>query len=175
MLQYPDWLATSKTHDEVAFIAGGDRELTEQHKHLVVCTRTSCHAVAQPKHQVTFDPAFSRGGRLALVRDHAVQPTPANGRFGLTFTKKVAASGGLAFVVPFPHSHVVRLSSGTSASDPVWGRDGSMLVVKGRALWLLTGALNKATRVAGPLQVSSSQYYGFVAWTDSFAWSAAVR
>ena len=59
MLQYPQWLATSTAHNEVAFIAGGDRAVTLGHKHLVVCDRRSCHAQSQGSRQVSFDPAWS--------------------------------------------------------------------------------------------------------------------
>lgn len=169
MLQYEGWLATSRLKDKVALIAGGDRELTNRHKHLVICSRSHCRTVAQPRHQVSFDPAWSRRGRLAVVRDHAVRPTPANGDFSLRFTHKVDASGGIDLV----HGRKVsRLPGGSRATAPVWGTDGSVLFVRGSSLWLLGAGASKARRVAGPVSATDA-FYGFVSWWDSFAWTKA--
>jgi hypothetical protein len=170
MLQYGGWLATSKLKNSVALIAGGDRVLTGGHKHLVICTRTRCHAVAQGSHQVTFDPAYNHDGRLAVVRDHAVRPTVANGYYSLTFTHKVDASGGIGLV---RGGKVHRIAGGNRATAPVWGARGSMLEVRGSSLWLLRDTGAAAHRVAGPLDTSDN-FFGFVSWWDSFAWSAAV-
>lgn len=96
----------------------------------------------------------------------------------MSYVAKTQASGGLALVAPYPKKHAVHLSVGADASDPAFGRDseGTILVVKKRALWLLSLDINQATatRVAGPIDVSANAYYGFVPWDDSFAWSAAV-
>ncbi len=170
MLQYPSWLATSKVKDEVALIAGGNRELTNRHKHLVVCTRTRCHSVPQPAHKVTFDPAWSLDGRLAAVRDRAVQPTAANGYFTLHYTHKVDASGGID-LVRGRRVHAVR--GGGQGTAPVWGARGAMMFVRGSSLWLLNAGATTAHRLAGPLS-SADAFYGFVSWQDSFAWTQAA-
>jgi hypothetical protein len=170
MLQYGGWLATSKLKNTVALIAGGDRVLTGGHKHLVICTRTKCHAVAQRSNQVTFAPSYSSDGRLAVARDRAVRPTIANGYYSLKFTHKVDDSGGIALVRA---GKVHRIAGGNRATAPVWGAGGSMLEVRGSSLWLLTGTGAAAHRVAGPLDTSDN-FYGFVSWWDSFAWSSAA-
>jgi dipeptidyl aminopeptidase/acylaminoacyl peptidase len=173
MLAYAQWLATSRATNQVALIAGGDRELTLGHKHLVICDKKTCRPVMQKSSQVSFDPAWSESGRLAFVTDQAVSPSHG---IGVAYIDEVQASGGLALLFPQRRSRATHLLSGAHASDPVWGRpgDGSMLVVRKRSLWLLTDALNHATRVAGPIDVSANTYYGFVPWDDSFAWSFAV-
>lgn len=173
MLAYPQWLATSRATNQVAFIAGGDREVTLGHKHLVICDETSCRTIEQKSTQVTFDPAWSTHGTLAVIRDQTVSPSSG---IGMSYVAKTQASGGLALVAPYPKKHAVHLSVGADASDPAFGRDseGTILVVKKRALWLLSLDMNQATRVAGPIDVSANAYYGFVPWDDSFAWSAAV-
>ena len=167
MLQYPGWLATSKLRNKVAFIAGGDRILTNGHKHLVICARTHCRRVAQPEHQVTFAPAWSVDGQLAAVRDHAIPP---NGDYSLTFTKQVDASGGVDLL---RNGHLRPLAGGEQATAPVWDTTGAMLMVRGTSLWLLRPGTRHAHRAAGPLDASAS-FYGFVSWWDSFAWSHAV-
>lgn len=170
MLQYSGWLATSRLRDEVALVAGGDRELTGSHKHLVVCSRTRCHSVVQPKRRVTFDPAWSLDGRLAAVRDRAIPPTAANGYFTLRYTHKVEGSGGIDLV---QGQRVRALAGAARATAPVWGGRGSMLFVRSSSLWLLTAGSASARRVAGPIN-STDNFYGFVSWWDSFAWSGAT-
>lgn len=168
MLQYEGWLATSKVTNEVAFIAGGDRILTNGHKHLVVCSHRRCRSIAQPKRKVSFDPAWSPGGRLAVVRDRAVKAV--NGNYLFSYTRKVDDSGGIALV---RGRHVHALTGATGGTAPVWGRGGSMLFVRGSSLWFLRAGSTRPRRVAGPLS-SSDSFYGFVSWWDSFAWTAAV-
>jgi TolB protein len=167
MLQYPAWLATSRTRDEVALIAGGDRDLTGDHKHLVICSRITCHSVAQPKGQVSFDPAWSADGRLAVVRDRAVPLTNDN---VANYTNQVDASGGID-LVSAGSAHP--LPAGATATAPVWGTDGAMMMVRNHALWLRAAGASTSTRVAGPID-ETGQYYGFVDWWASFAWSEAV-
>ncbi len=180
MLRYRPWIATSKKRDEVALIAGGDRELTNDHKHLAVCTTSRCRSVSQPKRAVSFDPAFAPDGRLAFVRDRAVAATAANGAFGASFTAKVDASGGIEVLHGEPGKPV---PGGDGASAPVWGRDGTMLEEKGGSLWLLADGSSDPRRIAGPLGLANGAsyfpddpwgYYGFVGWWDSFAWSGAA-
>lgn len=180
-LQYRPWIATSRPRDEVAFIAGGDRELTNDHKHLVVCSPVHCDSKPQPANRVSFDPAFAADGRLALVRDRAVAPSQANGGFSSRFTANVDASGGVDVV---RGRSVEPLAGGGGASAPVWGRDGSLLVEKDGSLWLVAVGSASPQRVAGPMGVADEVdtyypgdpgwYYGFVGWWDSFAWSRAV-
>lgn len=171
MLQYSQWLATSAVRDEVAFIAGGDRDVTLGHKHLVVCDRRECHVQSQGRAQVSFDPAWSAEGTLAFVRDQAIDPN--HGCCGLAYVNKIQESGG---VLVLPHGRAPHAAqAGDAASAPTWGTDGSMLVVKNDALWLLSPGLQQATKVVDGLQVlPDSNYYGNVAWHDSFAWTDAV-
>lgn len=166
-LAYDAWLSTSAKRDEVAFIAGGDRELTLGGKHLEVCGTTACHEVTQPKDQVSFDPAFNAAGTLAVVRDRAITPHT----FGMGFALKVADSGHVSVVQP--GSVTPLREAGAGATSPVWSRDGALLVVRGRYLWIAAVGYDKPQRVAGPLQVPSN-YYGFVPWQSSFAWAGAV-
>ncbi|MGN6475046.1 MAG: hypothetical protein ACTHK4_15545 [Mycobacteriales bacterium] len=180
-LEYRPWIAASQVRNEVALIVGGDRELTNQHKHLVVCSLSTCRSVPQRKDEVSFDPAFASDGRLAVVRDRAVSPTAHNGAFGPSFTAKVDASG----VVELVSGSANRAEAGgDGATAPVWGRDGSMLMVREGALWLKPQGSSRSQRVAGPLSLANDSdyfagdpwdYYGFVGWWNAFAWSDAVR
>lgn len=168
MLQYPGWLATSKLRNKVAFIAGGDRILTNGHKHLRICTRKHCHSVAQGNHHVTFDPAWSIDGQLAAVRDHAIKPV--NGDYLTNYTHQVDASGGVYLL---RKGHLKALAGGERATAPVWGLLGAMMFVRGDSLWLLRPESTHPQRIAGPID-STSSYYGFVSWWDSLAWTHAV-
>lgn len=169
MLQYPQWLATSPTTDEVAFVAGGSRELTGGHKHLVVCGLSSCHRLAQGASRVSFDPAWSDSGQLAFVRDRATNDSDG---YAMSYVDRVQASGGVQVRSVSGLRHAVRPARGAAA--PMWGTDGAMLVVRRDALWLLAPGLRHATKVVSGVQVPSD-YYGFVPWRDSFAWTEAVR
>ncbi|HWA65304.1 MAG TPA: hypothetical protein VG899_02915 [Mycobacteriales bacterium] len=170
-LDYSQWLATSAATNQVAFIAGGDREISMQHKHVVVCSVAACRAIAQGAKQVSFDPAFGASGRLAFVRDRAVAPKHG---FGISYVDQVQASGGI--LTASSGGQVAAVSAGKAASAPTWGTDGSMLVVRRGALWLLGPGLQTAAKVVSGLQLpAGSPYYGFVPWHDSFAWTLAVR
>lgn len=167
MLPYPQWVAAARIRDEVALIAGGDRVLTAGHKHLVVCGSTSCRSVRQGKHQVSLYPAFAGSLRLSVARD-LVTGACTEARCS---PAKVAATGGIRFV----NRHGTELvDGGAGATSPVWSHGSALLEVKGRSLWLVAPAGAKPRRVAGPLPTTGA-YYGFVPWTDSFAWSEAVR
>jgi dipeptidyl aminopeptidase/acylaminoacyl peptidase len=167
-LAYPQWLATSKVSNQVAFVAGGDREVTLGHKRLEVCGAASCHVFEQGGAQVSFDPAWSTTGRLAFVRDRAIDTKDG---FGLSYVNKIQSSGGI--VLGSVGSGVQPVAAGKRASAPTWGRDGSMLIVRDDALWLLAPGLHHAVKVVSGVQVDSN-YYGFVPWHDSFAWSEAA-
>jgi hypothetical protein len=168
MLQYGAWLSTSRRRNEIAFISGGDRELTESHKHVEVCRTSGCHAIRQATGQVSFDPAWSGTGRLALVRDRAV----ADGaNIGLRFINKVQNSGTIDELVGSTARPLA--GAGSGATSPVWGSSHTLLFVRHDALWLLTAGAVRSHRVLGPLQLPSS-YYGFVPWQDSFAWTDAT-
>ena len=117
MLTYPAWLATSRPHDEVALIAGGDRELTGANKHVVVCAPRHCRSIPQPKNLVSFDPTWTTSGRLAVVRDRAIPATDNNGGFGPAFSDRVDGSGGIDIV------------RGAKA-DPIAGGDGATALTK---------------------------------------------
>lgn len=166
MLEYPQWLAGSAARHRVAFVAGGDRELTAGHKHIEVCTKRHCHAVAQSFGAVSFEPAWTARGRLSLVRDRAVPVS--NGSFGMTYVEAVQNSGS---VLVQRAGRLDATAAGRGATAPEWGTAGALLVVRGRALWLATAT--QARRVAGPITVPSN-YYGFVPWTSSYAWTRAV-
>ncbi|HEX3898431.1 MAG TPA: hypothetical protein VHW74_04615 [Mycobacteriales bacterium] len=168
MLQYSQWLATSASRNEVMFVTGGDRELTSNHKDVELCSLTFCHVFTQGDQQVSLDPAWSATGELAIIRDDAIAPKHG---FGMSFVDQVQASGGLIAGPTVGTMEAVK--AGTGASAPTWGTDGSMLVVRHGALWLLPAGLAKAVRVLSALQVPSN-YYGFVPWHDSFAWTQAV-
>jgi hypothetical protein len=168
MLQYSQWLATSASRNEVMFVTGGDRELTSNHKDVELCSLTFCHVFTQGDQQVSLDPAWSATGELAIIRDDAIAPKHG---FGMSFVDQVQASGGLIAGPTVGKMEAVK--AGTGASAPTWGTDGSMLVVRHGALWLLPAGLAKAVRVLSALQVPSN-YYGFVPWHDSFAWTQAV-
>lgn len=171
MLQYQGWLATSRLRNKVAFIAGGDRVLTNGHKHLVICTHKRCHRVPQGDHHVTFDPAWSIDGQLAAVRDHAIKPV--NGDYLTDYTTKVSASGGVYLL---RHGHLKALGGGEQATTPVWGLLGAMVFVRDGSLFLLRPGSTHPHRVAGPIDASNNfSFYGFVSWWDSFAWTHAVR
>jgi hypothetical protein len=170
MLQYSQWLATSTSRDEVMFVAGGDRELTLNHKDVELCSLTFCHVFTQGDQQVSFDPAWSATGELAIVRDRAIAPRHG---FGMSYVDQVQASGGVLAGPAAGKMEAVPASDGASA--PTWGSDGSMLVVRRDGLWLLSPDLGSSTRVVGGLQVpTNGNYYGFVPWHDSFAWSDAA-
>jgi dipeptidyl aminopeptidase/acylaminoacyl peptidase len=168
VLQYQGWLSTSKRLNRVAFIAGGNRRLTSGHKHVVVCTTKRCHSIAQPRKRVTFDPAYSAAGRLAVVRDRALRATHG---FGPKFAAAVANSGTIDVVGK--HGVAAVKGAGAGATQPVWGRDGSLMFVRKGSLWLIAPGSSKAVRLFGPLQLPSD-YFGFVPWLASFAWSGAA-
>jgi hypothetical protein len=168
MLQYPAWIATSRLRNKVALIAGGNRVPTAGHKHLVICTRTHCHRVAQGDKRVTFDPAWSVDGQLAAVRDHAIPPV--DGDYSLSFTTKVDASGGVHLL---RKGRLKALGGGEQATAPVWGLLGAMVFERDSSLWLLRPESSHPHRIAGPIDATDS-FYGFVNWWDSFAWSHAV-
>jgi Tol biopolymer transport system component len=171
MLQYPQWLATSQKTNQIAFVAGGAREVTQGHKHLEVCGPTACHALAQGSKQVSFDPAWSTTGRLAFVRDQAINPN--QGCCATAYVNKIQASGGIK--TGATTSAVRAFPGGDGASAPTWGSDGSMLVVRDSALWLITPDGSGSGKVVDGLQVTyRNSYYGFVGWHDSFAWTDAA-
>jgi hypothetical protein len=177
MLTYPGWLATSKAHDETALIAGGSRELTGGKKHVVVCTPRLCRSIPQPKNLVSFDPTWTTSGRLAVVRDRAIRATDKNGGFGPAFSDRVDESGGIEIV---RGAKSAPIGGGDGATAPVWGRDGSILMVRNHAVWLRPAGEAAARRIAGPIDEPGpfnqpDPYYGFVNWWDSFAWTAASR
>lgn len=177
MLTYPAWLATSRPHDEVALIAGGDRELTGANKHVVVCAPRHCRSIPQPKNLVSFDPTWTTSGRLAVVRDRAIPATDNNGGFGPAFSDRVDGSGGIDIV---RGAKADPIAGGDGATAPVWGRDGSILMVRNHAVWLRPTGEAAARRIAGPVDAAgpfnqADPYYGFVNWRDSFAWTAASR
>jgi hypothetical protein len=167
MLQHTSWIAESRSHNEIAVIEGGDRELTLGHKALAICTTTHCSKLAQPADRVSFDPGWSPSGQPTVVRDNAVSP---NHGFGLAYINKIEQSGGVNVV----RSGTITGWPGVAAdvTAPVWGRGGALLALHGRELVLLRDGDHHASPVAGPLRVPVADvYYGFVPWLESFAWS----
>jgi hypothetical protein len=170
MLPHASWIAASTSHNEIAIIEGGDRELTLGHIALAICTTTHCTKVAQPARRVSFDPGWSLSGQPTVVRDAAVPPTHG---FGPAYINEIEHSGGVNVV----SGGAVSAWSGVSAdvTAPVWGRGGALLALRGRELVLLSNGGHHASPVGGPLSVhGSGVYYGFVPWLESFAWSDAV-
>jgi hypothetical protein len=166
-LAYPQWLATSKLSNQIAYVAGGDREVTLGDKHIEVCGAASCRSVSQGAHQVSFDPAWDSSGFLLFVRDRAVDP--AHG-YGASYVDQIQASGRVDIGSPSTPAKPLAGTGGASAPTP--GK-GAVLFVRRGGLWLLTAGQRRAVEVVSGLQVPSN-YYGFVPWHDSFAWTDAV-
>jgi dipeptidyl aminopeptidase/acylaminoacyl peptidase len=170
MLTHTSWISTSAVRNDIAVIAGGDRELTQGNKSLNVCTIEACRAVPQRPGTVSLDPAFGPSGQLAVVRDRAVI---AHG-YGAAYNRTVEDSGGLTIVDGDSTSPLAGTPRG--ATVPQWGIDGSLLFVRHNVIWLLADGASHAERVAGPLTVDEQPgSYGFVPWLASISWSGAAR
>jgi hypothetical protein len=168
MLQHQSWIADSASHNEIAVVEGGDRELTMGHKAVAICTTTRCSRITQPGKQVSFDPGWSPAGQLSVVRDHAVAPTHG---FGTSYINRIQRSGGVRIVRPSGSSLA---GVGSDVTAPIWGQGGSLIALHGRDVVLLTPGAHTAKRVVGPISLDlNSTYYGFVPWLASIAWSDA--
>jgi hypothetical protein len=65
-------------------------------------------------------------------------------------------------------------AAGTGVAAPQWSQSGrSILYVRNNALWLVgANGQRAARRIAGPLFAGRwPTYYGYIDWTDQFAWS----
>lgn len=167
MLQYGEWLSRSAKRNEIAFIGGGDRELTNDHKHLEVCSLSRCQSIHQPKNQVSFDPEWSTSGDLFLVRDRDIAPTHG---FGPRFFTAVQNSGTV-HVIKGTHTHVLS-DAGSGATAPLLGRGGAIMELRHDELWII-GNNAKVHRVTGVIK-AESDYYGYVPWSDTISWIMAV-
>jgi hypothetical protein len=167
VLGYGSWIALSRAKNEIAVIEGGDRELTAGHKAVAICTPQRCQRVRQPAHQISIDPSWSASGRLAVVRDRAISPSRG---FGPLYVKRVQDSGDITIVTK---STARRLTvAGHGATAPQWGRDGSLLVIRHEAVWLVR---KSAREVAAPLTFDRrATFYGHVPWLRAVAWTEAL-
>jgi TolB protein len=169
MLDHSSWISVSTKTDRIAVIAGGDRELTEGHKRVEICSPSQCRTVHQPAGKVSFDPTYGPDGQLAAVRDRAIAPH----RFGARFVTRVEDSGGI-IGVSSRNSHVIA-GAASGATAPQYGIDGSLLFVRHDGLWLLAAGATHARRLANGLDADrKSTYYGFVPWSSDIAWTNAA-
>ncbi|HWB65934.1 MAG TPA: hypothetical protein VG708_03790, partial [Mycobacteriales bacterium] len=170
MLGYGSWIALSRAKSEIAVIEGGDRVLTAGHKAVAICTPRKCDRVRQPANQVSMDPAWSPAGRLAVVRDRAYQPNSSGPPFAPSYVQRVQDSGDITIVTK---STARRLTvAGHGATAPQWGRDGSLLVIRHEAVWLVR---KSAREVAAPLTFDRrATFYGHVPWLRAVAWTEAL-
>jgi hypothetical protein len=168
MLVHDSWIASSATTNQIAIIEGGNRELSLGHKSLATCTTTTCTKVAQPRHTFAMDPGVTSTNQLAVVRDRAIKPT----QFGPPYIRALQHSGGVNLVSGSTADPAAGL--GRNATSPVFGRDGSVLALRGHDLVLAVPGHRPRIVVKNLSLVFGSTYYGFVPWLTTFAWSDAI-
>jgi dipeptidyl aminopeptidase/acylaminoacyl peptidase len=161
MLVHPSWIAGSAGRDAIAVVAGGDRELTEGRKHVEVCTPRHCHSRPVPVGDIALDPVWD-GHRLLMVRDRRVS---VGHGFGARYVERVIDSGRITVA-----------GSLRGSTAPQVAADGTVLFLRDDALWLLPPRARHAERLTSALDldINARDYYGFVPWATTIAWTDAV-
>jgi TolB protein len=190
-LTYPDWVSWSPDGRTVAVVAGGDREIWYSGKHVELCAipAAACHAVPLPSgHVMSLDPAWSAPGTLVYVVAPAAGPTTATA----TTTTSAAGAGGWGPSGPWTTQNVaawygaqhlftagaaggggrVLAAAGTGAHNPAPTSAG-LLYVQGANLRYLPRGASRPVTIATGLDspgIYANNYYGYIAWSQDFAW-----
>lgn len=167
-----DDAVTVASSGAVAFVDGPSRYAWTT-KHLETCAGVggACAAVVEPRGQLTFDPAWSPGGRsLAYV---AAPPGRSPSFYQAELVRWYASH--TLWLLRGRARTPRRVAGARGASAPTWSADGrSVVYAAGDALWLAGTGGGAPVRIAGPLLPPASwpNYYGQVAWRLQFAWAS---
>jgi Tol biopolymer transport system component len=184
MLGHGSWLAPAPAGHAFAAVSGGDRVIWSGGKQVTLCSTTGrCTPVPQPSGLVSVDPSWSPGGAaIAFARLSASGPFGPNGRADFTpsWITRWEATSRLWTVSADGSPARSLTAAGSGAIDPFWGRDGSLLFVRDDSLWLLASGATAPTRLtttlgalAGPAYYRT--YYGYVPYSQLFAWTLAPQ
>ncbi|MGH9107536.1 MAG: hypothetical protein ACRDZX_17245 [Acidimicrobiales bacterium] len=188
-LVHPNWLAWSPGGTAVAIVAGGNRSIWSSGKHVEVCALPAgrCRPMPRPAGPVmSLGPAWASSGALTYVvapaaRGNGFWPPPGapgapGAPGGAAYRPKTLAwwYGAQRLWSSGPGATGARplAAAGRGAHTPV-ATAGGLLFVRGGGLWYLPTGAASPSRLAGhlgPADPYGDDYYGYVPWSDDFAW-----
>lgn len=180
MLVHATWLAPAPRGRALAAVAGGDRVIWSGGKQITLCGPAGhCTPVRQPAGVVSAGPSWSPGGsEIVFARLSASGPFGPGGHADFTpsWITRWEATGMLWTARADGSAARPLTAAGLGAHDPAWGRDGSVMFVRGDSLWLLPPRATAPIRLTGPLGALSGPafdqtYYGYVPYPQLFAWT----
>lgn len=184
-LVHAKWLAWSPDGKTLALVAGGDRSLWDDAKHVELCTIASakCASIGQRGGQMTLEPAWEPDGRLVVVRApgtaaNTLGPPPGvphpnldvpygaqavSAWYGAQRLWATSATGSDAQLVS---------AAGPGAHTPTATSHG-LIYVRQDGLWYLPHGARIPVQIAAGLGAPGAEgmsYYGYVAWSSDYAW-----
>lgn len=186
MLTYRNWISWSPGGSELALVAGPNRIIWDNAKHLVLCKMPAaqCRPVPLPRRgSMALGPAWTPPGPLVYdVALGAASPaallppgvkTIGNGPFDLA-TVDEWYSGMRLYVSSSSEATGHPLAGAPEgAHDPVATPQGLFFVDGARLWWLANGASHPqvvAGGLEGPGYYGAGNYYGYIAWYEEIAW-----
>ena len=186
MLTYRNWISWSPSGRELALVAGPNRIIWDNAKHIVLCKMPAaqCRPVPLPRRgSMALCPAWAPAG--SLVYDLALGTTsPAalvppglkvigNGPFNLATVDEWYSGMRLYESSSLVASGHPLASAPKGAHDPLVTRRG-LFFIRGAGLWWLGNGASQPLEVAsgleGPGYYGAGNYYGYIAWYKELAW-----